>query len=178
MWGSHRLLGRFLCRRPSERRPHLRLTAKRGRRMSTKHPPKLCPTLEFDVFLKFSMDFYKNYADSIRSHHIPRCFFSPFVLDSAVEPTRSFLSARPGGRPGPSALKVRTFFAVEDHLQRFLQLISTSELGTDDESSVDCQNLNIMYIIYIYVCLLYMYTIYVYMHIYIYIYQRDTYMIC
>ena len=91
---DHRLLGRFLCRRPSERRPHLRLTAKRGRRMSTKHLPKLCPTLEFDVFLRISMDFYKNHADSIT---FPG-FFLSFSLSVPWTFARSFLS----GRPGPS----------------------------------------------------------------------------
>ena len=90
---------------------------------STKHLPKLCPTLEFDVFLRFSMDFYKNHADSIT---FPG-FFLSFSLSVPWTFGRSFLSGRPGPSPGgPPALKVRTFFAVEDHLQRFLQLISTS----------------------------------------------------
>ena len=49
--------------------------------------------------------------------------FSPLVFQCRELSLGHFFRAVPGR---PPALKVRTFFAVEDHLQRFLQLISTS----------------------------------------------------
>ena len=172
---DHRLLGRFLCRRPSERRPHLRLTAKRGRRMSTKHLPKLCPTLEFDVFLRISMDFYKNHADSIT---FPG-FFLSFSLSVPWTFARSFLS----GRPGPSRAVPRRWKSAPSSPSKttFKGFFSWSrpQVGTD-RWWVECRLSEFSYTeetfkkhIYIYKCVYYTCIPYMYTCIYTYTYTRD-----
>ena len=101
--------------------------------------------------------------------------FSPLVFQCRELSLGHFFRAVPGR---PPALKVRTFFAVEDHLQRFLQLISTSGrnwplMGRVSTVRIFLYWRDLKKNIYIYKCVYYTCIPYMYTCIYTYTYTRD-----